>query len=200
MYRIGLTGGIGSGKSVVATLLAAHGATVIDADHISRHSTAQGGGAISAIAVEFGAKAIGPDGSMDRAWMRDLVFSDDSAKNRLEGILHPIVRAEIERQLDSAQTRGVACVVIEIPLLLESASAWRARLHRILTVDCSIEEQVLRVSARNKLSQSEVRRIIAVQASREQRLLASDLVIRNEQTSMPILEQQVEQIAKNFGL
>lgn len=200
MHRIGLTGGIGSGKSVVAGLLAEQGATVIDADHISRQSTARGGAALSAITTEFGAKAIHPDGSMDRTWMRSLVFNDASAKRRLEGILHPIVRSEIELQLELARTRGAACVVIEIPLLLESASTWRARLHRILTVDCSIEEQVQRVSARSELSQTEVRQIIATQASREQRLLASDLVIRNEQTSMPILEQQVMQIARLFGL
>ena len=199
MHRLGLTGGIGSGKSTVAALLAARGAVVVDADLIARATTAAGGAAIPAIASEFGQDSIRDDGSMDRERMRTMVFTDSSARDRLENILHPIVGVEIERQIDVARTRAARCVVIEIPLLLESGR-WRTRLHRIVTVDCSVEEQIRRVTARSDLAATEIRRIIAAQAAREKRLSASDLVIRNDRDSMRNLEHQVMRVADHFGL
>lgn len=197
--RLGLTGGIGSGKSTVASLLGNLGATVIDADAISRAATASGGSAIAAISAALGANCIGPDGSLNRSRVRDLVFSNPQAKSQLEGIIHPLVAAEIARQIDAAERAGAVCIVIDIPLLVESAR-WRPILDRVLVVDCSEATQIARVADRNQLPELEIQRIMGAQASRERRLSAADLVVYNDGLTLDALALEVRRIASLFGL
>lgn len=199
MLRIGLTGGIGSGKSTVLGQLIALGAAGIDADAISRSTTAAGGSAITAITETFGAEFITPDGALDRARMRELAYRDPTARKRLEQIIHPLVGRESERQVREAQEAGKTCVVFDIPLLVESGR-WRARVDRVLVVDCSEETQVTRVSARSALQPHEVRAIIAAQASRSARLAAADAVIFNDGISLEVLAAEVAEAARTFGL
>jgi dephospho-CoA kinase len=186
--RLGLTGGIGSGKSTVAGMLAKLGATVIDADAISRASTAPGGSAIDPIRLAFGSEFIGADGAMDRDRMRALVFADAGAKARLEGIVHPIVRSEIDRRC-AAVDGGVA--VLDLPLLVES-SAWRERVDTIWVVDCTPETQIRRVMQRNGWPRAQVEAVLAAQATREQRLAIADCRIDNDQASLEQLQAQVQ--------
>jgi dephospho-CoA kinase len=199
MLRLGLTGGIGSGKTTVAALLADQGAGIIDADAISRNATASNGAAIAAIAQEFGADFITTDGSLNRVRMRDVVFQDASAKVRLESIIHPIVGQHVEKLAEEFQAAGKACAVFDIPLLVESGR-WRKQLDRVLVVDCLPATQVARVVARNGISAPDVERIIATQVSRLQRLSAADWVLHNDAISLEVLSQKVRQIATRFGL
>jgi dephospho-CoA kinase len=198
-WRIGLTGGIGSGKSTVLHMLTELGAAAIDADAISRATTAAGGAAIAAIAQRFGADFIGPDGALDRARMRERAYADPQARRQLEEIIHPLVGAESARQVDAALAAGVPCIVFDIPLLVESAR-WRAQVDRVLVVDCSPDTQVQRVVARSGLAPDAVRAIMAAQATREQRLAAADIVICNEQLTLDQLRDNVVQAARSFGL
>lgn len=172
---VGLTGGIGSGKSAVAAEFAKLGVTVVDSDAIAHALTAPGGSAIDAIRREFGAQAIAPDGAMDRARMRSVVFGDPVARSRLEGILHPAIREEAERQLRKAKS---IYAIHMVPLLVESGDL-RKRCDRILVIDCPEPVQIQRVQARSGLSEEEVRSIIAAQASRQERLAVADDVIDN---------------------
>lgn len=197
--RLGLTGGIGSGKSTVAQMLLARGATVIDADAISRQATATLGCAIPAIRSAFGVDFITADGAMDRERMRALVFTDPEVRKRLESIVHPLVGQEIEGQFKQACTRGARCVVFDIPLLVESGY-WQGRLDQILVVDCRVETQVSRVMARSNLNETTVHAIVQAQASREQRLKAADVVITNDGPTLEQLRLEVEKIAPLFGL
>lgn len=197
--RIGLTGGIGSGKSTVLAMLQALGAAAIDADAISRAATAPGGAAIPAIAEQFGADFIDGTGALDRARMRELAYAQPDSRRRLEAIIHPLVGAEIERQVQAALAAGARCIVFDIPLLVESGR-WRAQLDRVLVVDCEPETQVARVAARSGLAPAAVRAIIAAQAPRTLRLAAADLVICNEGLSLEALRNEVEQAARTFGL
>lgn len=174
-YVVGLTGGIGSGKSAAADRFAALGAAVVDTDLIAHALTAPGGGAIDAIRQAFGDEVIRPDGAMDRAAMRKLAFSDPTARQRLEAILHPAIRAESERLCQAASAPYVMLVV---PLLIES-EAFRARCHRLCVVDCPPEVQLARVMARSHLDEEQVRAIMATQTSRERRLACADDVIDN---------------------
>jgi dephospho-CoA kinase len=199
MLRIGLTGGIGSGKSTVLHELARRGAAGIDADAISRAATAAGGAAIPLIARHFGPGFVTPEGALHRERMRELAYADPAARRRLEEIIHPLVGAEIERQVQAAQAAGARCVVFDIPLLVESGR-WRRQVDRVLVVDCSPETQVLRVVARSGLKPEEVRAIIAAQAPRALRLAAADLVICNEAFSLQALACEVGQAARTFGL
>ncbi|MBC5765550.1 dephospho-CoA kinase [Ramlibacter albus] len=199
MLRIGLTGGIGSGKSTVLHELVVLGATGIDADAISRATTAPGGAAIPLIAQRFGPEFIGPDGALDRARMRERVYTDPGARRQLEEIIHPLVGQESERQVAEAAAKGVRCVVFDIPLLVESGR-WRQRVDRVLVVDCSEETQVARVVARSGLKPEEVRGIIAAQAPRALRLAAADLVICNEALTLGDLAGETAQAARTFGL
>jgi dephospho-CoA kinase len=199
MLRLGLTGGIGSGKSTVAGLFSELGAGIIDADAISRNATSGNGAALAAIAKEFGADFISTDGALDRARMRDLVFQDASAKLRLEAIVHPIVGQQIQALTQEFEAAGKACAVFDIPLLVESGQ-WRKQLDRVLVVDCLPATQFTRVVARSGISATEVERIIATQASRRRRLNAADLVLHNDGISLNVLVQQVRQIAVQFGL
>ncbi len=202
--RLGLTGGIGSGKSTVAHFFTQLGAAVIDADAISRAVTAPHGGAIAQLAAEFGADFIDAQGALDRDKMRDLVYAEVSARKRLEAIVHPLVGQEIARQSDAAMRCGSRCLVFDIPLLVES-SHWRQRVHRVLVIDCPQERQLERVMARSRLAGSPmspetVHSIIRTQATRAQRLRASDAVICNDTLNLTQLEAEVTQLWRFFGL
>jgi dephospho-CoA kinase len=187
MFVVGLTGGIGSGKSTVADLFAAHGVPLVDTDLIAHRITAPQGLAMAPIAAEFGNAFVAPDGSLDRAQMRALVFSDESARKRLEAITHPLIRAETEREQREAQG---PYVIIVVPLLVESGSC-KNRVNRVLTVDCSVDTQIARVMSRNGFSREQVLAIIARQATREARLAAADDVIDNDNAPLDALHAQV---------
>jgi dephospho-CoA kinase len=195
-WRLGLTGGIGSGKSTVASMLQTHGATVIDADAISRACTAPGGLAIGAIATTFGSGFVAADGSLDRERMRSLVFEKPSARQALEAIVHPLVGDEIQRQIDAAAT---FCIVFDIPLLVESPH-WRAQLDRVLVVDCLPTTQKERVRGRNGWSDATIDAVMRSQATRQQRLAAADVAVHNDGLSLAQLQRVVAQVAQAFGL
>ena len=197
--RIGLTGGIGSGKSTVLAMLQALGAAAIDADAISRATTAAGGAAIPHIAERFGPGFITPEGALDRARMRERAYAQPEARRELERIIHPLVGAESALQVEAALAAGARCIVFDIPLLVESGR-WRAQLDRVLVVDCEPETQVARVVARSALAPDEVRAIIAAQAPRALRLAAADVVICNEGLTLEALRNEVQQAARAFGL
>lgn len=186
--HIGLTGGIGSGKSTVARLLVECGAALVDTDAIARSLAAPGGAAIDAIRSEFGPEALGPDGALDRSRMRAWVFADKSAKARLEAILHPMIGAECDRQAQAAVGRAV---VFDVPLLVESRH-WRTRVDRVLVVDCSEATQVERVMQRSAWSREAVLAVIEQQASRELRRAAADATICNEGLGMAQLAGEVQ--------
>lgn len=175
-FAVGLTGGIGSGKSLVADMLAERGAAVVDTDAIAHALTAPHGAAMDAIAAAFGTRFVTPEGALDRARMRALVFTDPDAKRRLEAILHPLIRTEAE---DRAARAAAPYVVFVVPLLVESGG-WRQRVQRILVVDCPESVQIQRVMARNNMAEEQVRAILAAQASRAERLAAADDVIVND--------------------
>ncbi len=195
--RLGLTGGIGSGKSTVAGMLTALGAVVIDADAISRSLTTTHGAAIETIKQQFGEAMISADGSLNRNCMRDLVFTDSDAKNRLESIIHPLIKLEIQRQEQSAISLGTKLIVYDIPLLVESTN-WRPVLEQVLVVDCLEQTQIERVMARNTLEQEDVKKIIANQASRKMRNSAADIVIFNDSITVEQLREQVTLIAQHL--
>lgn len=174
---IGLTGGIGSGKSTAAEALAACGAHLVDTDAIARALTLPGGAAIPALAAEFGAAALTPDGALDRETMRHLVFTDPGAKARLEAILHPLIGVEASRQAAAAASDRP--VVFDVPLLAESGH-WRARVDRVLVIDCEEATQVARVTQRPGWTEEAARRVIAQQAPRAARRAIADAVICNE--------------------
>jgi dephospho-CoA kinase len=184
-FVVGLTGGIGSGKSAAADEFARLGATVIDSDEIAHELTAPGGAAVAQIRERFGAQFVKPDGRMDREKMRELVFADPQARKRLEALLHPMIQDESERRI--AASDG-AYVVHVVPLLVESGR-YRERVARVLVVDCSEEAQIERTRRRSGLSASAVRAIVATQAPREARLAAADDVISNSGTIAALHKQ-----------
>ncbi len=186
--HLGLTGGIGSGKSTVASMLVKLGATLVDTDSIARWLTAPGGAAIPAIASTFGPEFIAADGALDRARMRELAFRDASAKTRLEQILHPQIGA---RAAEEAQNAATPVVVFDVPLLAES-STWRSRVARVLVVDCGESTQIERVSQRVGWSADAARSVVAQQASRSQRRAVADAVIHNDGLALSALADQVE--------
>ena len=200
IWRIGLTGGIGSGKSTVASMLANRGAAVIDADAISRSLTAPRGQAMNAIVQTFGPTMMGPDGAMNRQAMRERIFQDPEAKRQLEAIIHPLVSQLTAEQAQKALQNGHTTLVFDVPLLVESGERWRKQVHRVLVVDCDTATQRQRVMARSGLPGEEVDRIMAQQASRAQRLACADLVVFNQGLSLDALRQQVQQLALHFGL
>lgn len=197
--RLGLTGGIGSGKSTVASLFAKRGAALIDADAISRAVTSTGGLAIDDLSKAFGPTMLTPYGALDRDQMRSLIFSDPSAKSRLEEIVHPLVGSAIAEQARQANVAGASCIVFDIPLLVESHH-WRASLDRILVVDCSEGTQILRVASRNGFSVDAVRKIISSQAPRTLRLNAADAIVFNDGITIDDLAQHVHEICAQFEL
>ena len=183
MLSIGLTGGIGSGKSRVADLLAQWGAAIIDADAIAHALTAPGGAAMPALREAFGADAVTAQGALDRAWMRERVFRDPGVKARLEGILHPLIGRHVREQGERAQG---AYRVFVVPLLVESGR-WRDKVDRICVVDCDPGTQISRVQARSGLTPDGIRAIMATQSTREARLQAADDVILNDGATSPVL-------------
>ncbi len=185
--HIGLTGGIGSGKSTVAAMLVRHGATLVDTDAIARQLTQPGGAAMPAVAKAFGPSVIAADGGLDRAAMRALVFADATAKQRLEAILHPLIGAEAARQ--AQQAPGV--VVFDVPLLAESKH-WRDRVERVLVVDCREATQLARVMQRPGWSPQAASAVIAQQASRAARRACADAVIYNDGLSLEQLALEVD--------
>lgn len=174
-FTVGLTGGIGSGKSTVANLFAAQGITLVDADALAHHITAPGGSAIEALRNEFGNSVITPEGALDRARMRRLAFGDDTVRRRLEAILHPLIRTASATAVRSATSPYVMLV---IPLLFESGN-WRQRMQRTVVVDCPEAMQISRVMRRSGLSAKEVQAIMDKQIARAKRLELADDIIDN---------------------
>jgi len=195
-FAVGLTGGIGSGKTTVAQLFASHGAGLVDTDEISRQLTAAGQPAVVTIAKRFGHAFVAKDGSLDRARMRRLVFGNPSDRKDLEAILHPLIRQESIRQI--RDVRGPYVVVV-VPLLLESAG-YGGIIERVLVVDCDPETQVRRVMQRSGLARDEVLSIIASQIPREHRLRAADDIIRNDSDIDKLGERVKTLHAKYLGL
>jgi dephospho-CoA kinase len=192
-FSVGLTGGIGCGKSTVADLFAALGATIVDTDVIAHALTAPQGAAMPAIVAEFGPDFAQPDGALDRARMRTLVFSDATARARLEAILHPRIRAATEA---AGQAATGAYVIYVVPLLIESGS-WRERVTRVLAIDCSEDTQVARVMQRSHLSADEVRAIMATQVTRARRLAEADDVVDND-AGLEALRTQVQALHERY--
>ncbi|CAN7553255.1 dephospho-CoA kinase [Massilia sp. LjRoot122] len=186
-FSVGLTGGIGCGKSTVADMFAARGAAVIDTDQIAHSLTAPHGAAMPALLAEFGAEFATPDGALDRARMRALVFSDDTARARLEAILHPKIR---DATAAAAAIATGDYLIFVVPLLIESGT-WRGRVSRVLAIDCPEQVQVARVMARSGLAEAQVRAIMAAQVTREQRRAAADDIILNDD-GLDALHPQVE--------
>jgi dephospho-CoA kinase len=176
-FIIGLTGGIGSGKSAAAEHFARLGAAVVDTDAIAHELTAPGGAAIPAIVAAFGPDILTPAGALDRTKMRTLAFSDPEVKHRLEAILHPLIRQESDARCRAAA--DAPYVVLVVPLLIEAGEDYRRRCQRIAVVDCPEEIQIARVRARSGLDEDLIRRIMAQQASRAERLAAADDILDN---------------------
>ena len=195
-WRIGLTGGIGSGKSTVAGLLEARGADIIDADAISRATTGPDGRAMPAIHARFGAAFVASDGSLDREKMRARLFENAQYKQALESIVHPLVAEEIQRRI---RVSSADCLVFDIPLLVESGH-WRRQLDHILVVDCSTNTQIRRVQRRNGWRRDQVEAVIASQSPRLTRVAAADTVLLNDVEDMKALEDLVARCAHQFGL
>lgn len=193
-YVVGLTGGIGSGKSAAADEFARLGAALVDTDAISHRLTGAGGAAIPAIQRIFGEGYVLSSGAMDRKRMRERVFSDAAARKSLEGLLHPMIRAESERQIAAA---GGPYVIHVVPLLVESGG-YRERVDRVLVVDCPEDLQVERVRGRSGLSADEARAIVRTQAPRAERLAAADDLIDNSGT-LQELHRQVEALHAKYA-
>lgn len=185
--RIGLTGGIGSGKSTVAALLVEAGALLVDTDAIARELTAPQGAALPALAAEFGADILRADGALDRDRMRTQVFAEVAARRRLEAVLHPLIGAECDRRAAAAEGRPL---VFDVPLLTESGR-WRDRVDRVLVVDCSEDTQVRRVITRSGWDEATVRSVIAQQAPRPLRRALADAIIHNDELELDELATQV---------
>lgn len=192
-FVVGLTGGIGSGKSAVGRLFEDRGIAVIDTDAIAHQLTTPGGAAMPAIRAAFGDAIATPDGALDRAAMRAIVFADPPARKRLEGILHPLIREESERRLAGADS---PYAILMVPLLVESGS-YRERVSRVAVVDCDVETQIASVMQRNGLARAEVERILAAQATRAQRLEAADDVIDND-GALAALDPQIARLHETY--
>jgi dephospho-CoA kinase len=185
---IGLTGGIGSGKSTVASMLQALGAALIDTDAIARQLTAPGGAAVQALQAEFGSNILGTDGGLDRIAMRERAFADPTVRRRLEAVLHPMIGAQAQRQ---AQAASAAMRVFDVPLLAES-SLWRARVDRVLVIDCSAETQIERVAARSGWTHGQAAAVVAAQVGRTARRAIADAVIVNDGITLDELQAHTE--------
>ncbi|GAB2538606.1 dephospho-CoA kinase [Simplicispira piscis] len=197
--RIGLTGGIGSGKSTVARILVNRGAILLDADQIAREMTQPGGLAMPSIVQTFGSEYMDASGALDRARMRNLAFSRPESRKQLEAILHPLVAQCTESRACAAEAAGRRLLVFDIPLLVESGH-WPRQLDAVVVVDCRTETQIDRVMARNALDRKTIEGIIAAQSSRAVRRRAADAVLYNDQLSLEALQSQVDALATRFGL
>lgn len=194
---IGLTGGIGSGKSTVSTYLEQQGVTVVDADQISRSLTQANGLAIPAIREVFGDQVIDHQNALDRAAMRQIVFSDPTRKKQLEKIIHPLVKEQMIQRAFAAESSPY--IVFDIPLLIESIQHYRLWLSRICVVDCEVETQIVRVMQRSGLSEEMVRQIISQQASRQDRLANADDIINNgKDVNLESLYRQIHQLHQQW--
>ncbi len=194
VHRIGLTGGIGSGKSTVAGFWIELGATLVDTDAIARALTLPGGAALPAILAQFGADMIGPDGALDRVRMREKVFHDPAAKQQLEAILHPLIGIQARAAAEAA----TGPIVFDVPLLVESGH-WRERVDRVLVVDCEEATQIERVMRRSGWTHEAVEAVIRQQATREQRRAAADAVIYNDGgVTLAQLREQVQALAERW--
>lgn len=195
-WRVGLTGGIGSGKSTVARMLRDKGAALVDADAIARACTLAGGPAMPAIATRFGSNFVRADGSLDRDRMRRHAFADPQARAQLEAIVHPLVAQEVIRQ--AAASRSV-CTVFDLPLLVESPR-WRSQLDHVVVVDCAPDTQIQRVMTRNGWERKLVEAVLKQQSTRLQRLAAADAVLFNDRLDLTELRHNVYRLAQRFGL
>jgi dephospho-CoA kinase len=191
---VGLTGGIGCGKSTATDMFAELGAAIIDTDVISRDLTAPGGRALPLIVEAFGAECIGSDGALDRSRMRTLVFSDALAKKKLENILHPLIRAEARARVQASKA---LYSILVVPLLLETGS-YSDLIDRVLVVDCDEDQQIERVSARSGLSAQEVRAIMRAQLPRAERLARADDVLVND-AGIDVLRQRVHDLHRTYA-
>ncbi|HYA19400.1 MAG TPA: dephospho-CoA kinase [Burkholderiales bacterium] len=192
-FTVGLTGGIGCGKSSAAQKFADRGVQVVDTDAISHRLTAPGGPALAAIRRHFGNEVFNSDGSLDRARLRNRIFSDPRAKKKLEALLHPLIRADALQQLARATT---PYAVLVVPLLLETGN-WRKLVQRVLVVDCDQKEQIGRAMARSRLSEAEVRAIMATQLSRSARLKLADDVLSNT-SNLEQLQNRVDKLHQKY--
>lgn len=193
--RIGLTGGIGSGKTTVARLLQEAGAAIVDTDAIARSLTLAGGAAMPAIRQQFGADFIDPDGALDRDRMRAVAFSDPPARQRLEAILHPLITAQALAEADAAVS---PLVVFDVPLLVES-KRWRSRVARVLVIDCSEQTQIDRVLQRPGWTRERLDGALAAQTSRQARRAVADAVLLNDGITLNELRNEVRSLAARWG-
>ncbi|XDJ36268.1 MAG: dephospho-CoA kinase [Burkholderia sp.] len=194
MLSVGLTGGIGSGKTTIANRFGARTVTLVDTDAIAHQVTAPDGAAMLPIAAAFGPAFVAADGSLDRAKMRALVFSDEAARKRLEAITHPLIHAETAQQ--AAQASG-PYVIFVVPLLVELGT-WRSRVDRVLVIDCEVETQIARVMLRNSFTRAQAEAIVARQATREARLAEADDVIVNETAPDAVLDARIEALHAQY--
>ena len=192
VYRIGLTGGIASGKSTVANLFAALGITIVDTDLLAREVVAPGSALLPRIAGHFGAQVLQKDGSLDRAALRSRVFANPAERQWLERLTHPAIRELTDKRCESATSDYV---IVAIPLLVETAGA--ERFDRVLVVDCSPEIQLARLQARDGTTRAEAQRMLAAQATREQRLAVADDVITSD-GDLAALREQVEKLHRQY--
>jgi dephospho-CoA kinase len=192
VYRIGLTGGIASGKSTVANLFAALGITIVDTDLLAREVVAPGSALLPRIAGHFGAQVLQKDGSLDRAALRSRVFENPAERQWLERLTHPAIRELTDKRCESATSDYV---IVAIPLLVETAGA--ERFDRVLVVDCSPEIQLARLQARDGTTRAEAQRMLAAQATREQRLAVADDVVTND-GDLAALREQVEKLHRQY--
>ena len=198
--RIGLTGGIGSGKSTFGALLQKRGAALVDSDQIARQVTGPGGAAIAAIAQRFGPEFVDDTGALDRGRMRELAYSAPDARTALEAIVHPLVSLHSSQQAQAAEDAGTRVIVFDVPLLVESGR-WVQRLDTVIVIDCPPAVQIQRVMSRSGLNQSTVEAILAAQSPRNIRRASADIVVHNgDNCTLADLHKMAEQVATRLGL
>ncbi len=198
--RIGLTGGIGSGKSTFGALLQKRGAALVDSDQIARQVTGPGGAAIAAIVQRFGPEFVDDTGALDRGRMRELAYSAPDARTALEAIVHPLVSLHSSQQAQAAEDAGTRVIVFDVPLLVESGR-WVQRLDTVIVIDCPPALQIQRVMSRSGLNQSTVEAILAAQSPRNIRRASADIVVHNgDNCTLADLHKMAEQVATRLGL
>ncbi len=198
--RIGLTGGIGSGKSTFGALLQKRGAALVDSDQIARQVTGPGGAAIAAIAQRFGPEFVDDTGALDRGRMRELAYSAPDARTALEAIVHPLVSLHSSQQAQAAEDAGTRVIVFDVPLLVESGR-WVQRLDTVIVIDCPPAVQIQRVMSRSGLNRSTVEAILAAQSPRNIRRASADIVVHNgDNCTLADLHKMAEQVATRLGL
>lgn len=198
--RIGLTGGIGSGKSTFGALLQKRGAALVDSDQIARQVTGPGGAAIAAIVQRFGPEFVDDTGALDRGRMRELAYSAPDARTALEAIVHPLVSLHSSQQAQAAEDAGKRVIVFDVPLLVESGR-WVQRLDAVIVIDCPPALQIQRVMSRSGLNRSTVEAILAAQSPRNIRRASADIVVHNgDNCTLADLHKMAEQVATRLGL